>query len=117
MNVLVVNWQDIKNPQAGGAEIHFFEIFGRLAGAGHRVRMACSGWAGAPATATIRGIDVHRTGGRNSFALRGRGAVRRAIATERRDIGVEDINKLPLFLASMTDLPFCVLVPHLFGET
>ena len=30
---------------------------------------------------------------------------------------VEDVNKLPLFLASMTELPFCVLVPHLFGET
>ena len=30
---------------------------------------------------------------------------------------VEDINKLPLFLAGMTDLPFCAIVPHLFGET
>ena len=30
---------------------------------------------------------------------------------------VEDINKLPLFLPTMTDLPFCALVPHLFGET
>ncbi len=30
---------------------------------------------------------------------------------------VEDINKLPLFLPAMTDLPFCALVPHLFGET
>ena len=39
------------------------------------------------------------------------------LAAERPDIVVEDINKLPLFLASATDLPFCVLVPHLFGET
>jgi glycosyltransferase involved in cell wall biosynthesis len=43
--------------------------------------------------------------------------VRKAIAEERPDIVVEDINKLPLFLASMTALPFCVLIPHLFGET
>jgi glycosyltransferase involved in cell wall biosynthesis len=117
MNILAVNWQDLENPYAGGAEIHFFEIFGRLAEAGHRVRLVCSGWAGAPAMAGIRGIEVHRSGRRNSFALLGRGAVRRAIAGERPDIVVEDINKLPLFLASLTDLPFCVLVPHLFGET
>lgn len=117
MNILAVNWQDLENPHAGGAEIHFFEIFGRLAERGHRVRMVCSGWKGAPRSATVRGIEVHRVGRRNSFALLGRGAVRRAIAAERPDVMVEDINKLPLFLASMTELPFCVLVPHLFGET
>jgi glycosyltransferase involved in cell wall biosynthesis len=117
MNILVVNWQDLENPHAGGAEIHLFEIFGRLAEAGHRVRMVCSGWSGAPAAAHIRGVEVHRTGRRNSFALLGRSAVRRALAAERPDVVVEDVNKLPLFLASMTDLPLCVLVPHLFGET
>jgi len=117
MNILAVNWQDLENPHAGGAEIHFFEIFGRLAEAGHRVRLVCSGWTGAPPTATVKGIEVQRSGRRNSFALVGRRAVRRAIAAERPDIVVEDVNKLPLFLASMTELPFCVLVPHLFGET
>ncbi|HET6577459.1 MAG TPA: glycosyltransferase family 4 protein [Gemmatimonadales bacterium] len=117
MNVLVVNWQDRDNPHAGGAEIHLFEIFGRLAARGHRVRLVCSGWPGAPARTTIAGIEVQRTGGRHSFALRGRGAVRRAIRADRPDVVVEDINKLPLFLAGMNDLPFCAVVPHLFGET
>ena len=117
MNVLVVNWQDLENPHSGGAEIHLFEIFGRLAEGGHRVRMVCSGWPGAPARASIRGIELHRSGGRHSVALVGRGAVRRAIREERPDVVVEDVNKLPLFLASTTELPFCVLVPHLFGET
>lgn len=117
MNILLVNWQDRANPQAGGAEIHLFEIFSRLAAAGHRVRLICSGWSGAPSTAVIEGIAVERVGGRHSFAILGRGAVRRAIAVERPDILVEDINKLPLFLARGTDLPFCAIVPHLFGTT
>jgi glycosyltransferase involved in cell wall biosynthesis len=117
MNILLVNWQDLENPQAGGAEIHLFEIFKRLAGAGHRVRLVCSGWKGAPPNARIDGIEVHRVGRRNSFALLGRGAVRRAIRKERPEVVVEDINKLPLFLPSLTVLPFCALVPHLFGET
>ena len=118
MNILLVNWQDRANPHAGGAEIHLFEIFGRLAARGHRVRMVCSGWSNAPRTATLDGISIERTGGRDSFAVLGRRAVRRAIAADRPDILVEDINKLPLFLAAgSSGLPFCAIVPHLFGNT
>ena len=116
MNILVVNWNDRENPQAGGAEIHLFEIFRRIAAAGHRVRLVCSGWAGAARCAAIDGLDVQRHGDRWTFALLGRGAVRRAIAAERPDIVVEDINKLPLYLAGLTRAPFCAIVPHLFGE-
>jgi glycosyltransferase involved in cell wall biosynthesis len=117
VNILLVNWQDRTNPHAGGAEVHLVEIFARLAGRGHRVRLVCSGWDGAPSRATIDGIEVERTGGRSSFALLGRGAVRRALRAERPDVVVEDINKLPLYLAGMTDRPFCAIVPHLFGTT
>jgi glycosyltransferase involved in cell wall biosynthesis len=117
VNIILVNWQDRANPDAGGAEVHLFEIFRRLAVSGHRVRMVCSGWSGAPSRANIDGISIERIGGRNSFALQGRAAVRRAIARERPDILVEDINKLPLFLTVGTRLPFCAIVPHLFGTT
>ena len=123
MNLLLVNWQDVENPWAGGAEIHLFEIFSRLAARGHRVRLVCSGWdarggrARSAPRAEVQGIEVHRVGGRHSFALRGRGAVRRALAAERPDLVVEDINKLPLYLAGLTDRPFCVIVPHLFGTS
>ena len=117
MNILLVNWQDRANPHAGGAEIHLFEIFRRLVARGHRVRMICSGWKGAPSRATIDGISIERVGGRDSFALLGRRATHRAIVAERPDILIEDINKLPLFLATGTRLPFCAIVPHLFGAT
>ncbi|HKU60630.1 MAG TPA: glycosyltransferase family 4 protein [Gemmatimonadales bacterium] len=117
MNILAVNWQDLENPHAGGAEIHLFEILSRLAARGHRVRLVCSGWPGAPSTANVRGIEVNRVGGRHSFALRGRGAVRRALRAERPDVLLEDVNKLPLFLPLGSRLPFCAIVPHLFGTT
>src|SRR5919198_590694 len=117
MNILVVNWQDRENPEAGGAEIHLFEIFSRLAAAGHRVRLICSGWRGAPPRTVLDGIEIRRHGDRNSFALKARRAVLRAIQAEQPDVLVEDLNKLPLFLASGTTLPFCAIVPHLFGET
>jgi glycosyltransferase involved in cell wall biosynthesis len=117
VDILLVNWQDPKNPHAGGAELHLFEIFGRLAARGHRVRLVCSGWPGAPSRVEIQGIEVRRAGGRYSFAVVGRRAVREALRARRPDILVEDINKLPLMLTGLTDLPFCAIVPHLFGAT
>ena len=117
MNILLVNWQDRLNPQAGGAEVHLFEIFSRIAARGHRVRLVCSGWKGAPARELVDGIEVQRSGDRSSFTLAGRGAVRRALKAEAPDIVVEDINKLPLFLSGLTSVPFYVIIPHLFGET
>ena len=68
---------------------------------GHRVRLVCSGWPGAPRRGRRSTASRStRVGGRHSFALLGRRAVRRALAAERPDVLVEDVNKLPLFLAS-----------------
>lgn len=117
MRILAVNWLDLENPQAGGAEVHFFEIFRRLVARGHHVSLIASGWSGAAASATIHGIGVERFGGRHTFALHGRGAVRAALQRNGYDVVVEDINKLPLYLPQLTSLPFCAVVPHLFGTT
>src|SRR5213595_3010261 len=117
VRILLVNWNDRENPHAGGAEIHLHEIFGRLAGWGHTVDLVASGWPGGATQAVLDGMGVHRSGGRHSFALRARGAVRRLLRARSYDIVVEDINKLPLYLTQLTDLPFYVIVPHLFGTT
>src|SRR2546422_590712 len=60
----------------------------------------------------VRGREGPRL--REQRAGRGGCGLRRAW---RYDVGVEDINKLPLYLTQLTDLPFCVIVPHLFGTT
>src|SRR2546421_540133 len=108
---------DRENPHAGGAEIHLHEIFGGLARWGHTVALVASGWAGCAPETVLEGIRVRRFGGRHSFALHARGAVRSRLRAHAYDIVVEDINKLPLYLTQLTDLPFCVIVPHLFGTT
>ena len=58
MRLLVVNWQDRENPQAGGAELHLHEIFGRIAQRGHEVTLLCSGWEGAAQRVGLDGIGV-----------------------------------------------------------
>jgi glycosyltransferase involved in cell wall biosynthesis len=117
VRILLVNWNDRENPHAGGAEVHLHEIFGRLARRGHMIDLVASGWPGAAPETQLDGMRVERHGGRYGFALRARGAVRQLLAAHPYDVVVEDINKLPLFLASVTDRPFCAVVPHLFGTT
>jgi len=117
VRLLAVNWLDRENPQAGGAEVHFFEIFKRLAAAGDEVTLITSGFAGASSRSVIDGIAVRRYGGRHSFAGMGRRAVRTTLSEQPYDVVIEDINKLPLYLPNLTDLPFVAVVPHLFGGT
>jgi glycosyltransferase involved in cell wall biosynthesis len=122
VRILVVNWQDRENPQAGGAETHLHEIFGRLAGLGHSVTLLCGGWPGCPPTAELDGISVHRAGTRHTFPLRAYEAYRSRFAAERYDVLVEDLNKLPLltpwWVRGKPAAPRIVgLVHHLFGAT
>lgn len=120
MRVLVINWQDRENPQAGGAEIHLHEIFGRLTSQGFDVTLLCGGWPDAPPTAELDGIRVHRVGTRYTFPFFARPAFRRLTESQRFDVIVEDINKVPLYTprwVSDARIPVVALVPHLFGDT
>ncbi|GIW51271.1 MAG: glycosyl transferase family 1 [Gemmatimonadales bacterium] len=117
MRILAVNWLDRANPQAGGAELHFFEIFRRLVARGHEVTLICSGFPGGAGRDVIDGIRIRRYGRRYSFALRGRPAIREALKEANFDVLVEDINKLPLYTPTLTRLPVYAVVPHLFGLT
>ena len=117
MRILVVNWQDRENPQAGGAEIHLHEIFGRLAGMGHEVSLLCGGWPGCPPRATLDGIEVWRVGTRATFRAVARRGYHRHFARRSLDVIVEDINKLPLHTPRWGTVPVVGLVPHLFGST
>lgn len=117
MRVLLVNWQDLENPQAGGAEIHLFEIFGRLASRGHQVTLLCGGWPGCAPRATIEGIDVWRVGTRQTFPFLARRHYRRHLAAMTHDVVVEDINKTPLYTPWWGVRRSAALVPHLFGDT
>lgn len=117
MRILVVNWQDRTNPQAGGAEVHLHQLFGRLAARGHEVTLLCSGYRGAAARERIDGIDVHRTAGRFTFAAAAWPYYRRHLAATPFDVIVEDLNKIPVWTPRWGRTPVVCLVHHLFGLT
>lgn len=116
LRILVINWQDRLNPQAGGAEVHLHEIFGRLTERGHRVTLLVSGWEGAPRRAVVDGMEVVRAGRRYTFPLRVLPAYRR-MDGRPFDVVVENLNKIPLFAPLWVESPLAVLVNHLFGKT
>ncbi|NIP83811.1 MAG: glycosyltransferase, partial [Gemmatimonadetes bacterium] len=117
MRILVLNWQDRLNPQAGGAETHLHEIFGRLADRGHEVTLLVSGWPDAPARDVLDGMEVHRTGGRYTFNLAAPVYYRRRLRQRNFDVMIEDLNKVPLMSPLWAGHPLSLLVHHLFGAT
>jgi glycosyltransferase involved in cell wall biosynthesis len=116
VRILLVNWQDLENPQAGGAEIHLHEIFGRLAARGHELRLLCGGWPGCPPRATLDGIEVYRAGTRHTFPFVAHRYYSRMLSGWA-DVLVEDINKVPLYTTRWGAAHTVALVPHLFGST
>ena len=117
MRILLVNWQDRENPQAGGAELHLHEIFGRIAAMGHSVSLLCGGWPGAPHRAELDGISVHRVGTRYTFPFLARRWWRREGQALGAEVLIEDINKVPLYTPRWGAPRTVALVPHLFGTT
>lgn len=117
LNILLVNWQDRENPEAGGAEIQLHELFGRIAARGHDVTLLCSGWDGCAPRTEIDGIRVHRTGTRYTFPFVARRYYHRVLRACGHDVVVEDINKVPLWTPRWGARRVVALVPHLFGGT
>jgi glycosyltransferase involved in cell wall biosynthesis len=117
VRILVLNWQDWNNPQAGGAELHLKEIFTRIVARGKSVDLLCSGWPNVPARANLDGIDVHRVGTRHSYPFVARRYYEENLARNDYDVVVEDLNKVPLYTPRWGARKIVVLVHHLFGAT
>jgi glycosyltransferase involved in cell wall biosynthesis len=117
MKILVLNWQDRFNPQAGGAETHLHEVFGRLAGRGHEVVLLASGWREGVARDALDGMEVHRAGTRYTFNVAAPRYYRRRLSHRDFDVMVEDLNKVPLLTPLWARHRLALLVHHLFGRT
>jgi glycosyltransferase involved in cell wall biosynthesis len=108
---------DRRNPQAGGAETHLHEVFGRLAAWGHHVTLLSSGFPGSLPLETLDGIEVHRIGSRMTFSFHLPLYLKRSLSADGFDVVVEDLNKAPVFMPFWTHTPVTLLVHHLFGAT
>ena len=117
MRILAVNWNDLKNPYAGGAEVHLEELLRRLVRLGHEITLFCSGWEGCAEAETIEGVRIVRRGSRLTFNLVAPGHLRRLVREGAFDLLIEDINKIPFYTPLYLKIPTLVVVPHLFATT
>ena len=116
MRILVINWRDIRNPEAGGAEVHLHETFSRIAASGHQVTLLCCRFPGAGANDSLDGIEIIRFGGKWTFNLAVPWFYRRRLARRSFDVVIEDINKIPFLLPwFVKETPVMVLLHHVFG--
>jgi glycosyltransferase involved in cell wall biosynthesis/O-antigen/teichoic acid export membrane protein len=114
--VLMINWRDVENPDAGGAETFTHEVARRWVEEGHDVTQLTSTFPGARSSVEIDGIRVRRIGRlrTGSFHLR----VQRELARLRGyDLIVESVNTFP-FLTPLwgSRLPPAVAVFHQLAE-
>ncbi len=117
MKILALNWNDLANPYAGGAEVHLEELLRRLVSYGHEVTLFCSGWKGCKDEETVEGIRIVRRGNRFSFNLVAPIHLRRLVKENRFDLLIEDINKVPFYTPLYLNLKTLVVIPHLFATT
>ena len=66
MNILWFNWRDIRNPDAGGAEVFTHQVAKRLVKMGFEVTLFTSKFEEAKRQEEIDGINVVRHGNRYS---------------------------------------------------
>lgn len=117
MNILIFNWQDIKNPFGGGAEVHLHEIFKRIANRGHRVVLYCSEFEGCQKNENIDSIEVRRHGSRSLFNFYIPSLYKNALKKENFDIVIDDINKIPFYTPLFVKKPLLAISHHFFGKS
>jgi glycosyltransferase involved in cell wall biosynthesis len=117
LKILIFNWQCIKNPLGGGAEVHLQEVFERIAAMGHEVVLYSSMFTGVPREENINGIKVFRQGGRYFFNFFVPFAYFSKFKKQKFDIIIDDVNKIPFYTPLYIKGPLLGITHHLFGKS
>jgi glycosyltransferase involved in cell wall biosynthesis/O-antigen/teichoic acid export membrane protein len=116
LRILICNWRDIRNPDAGGAEVFTHEVAARWAADGHAVTLVTSRFPGARTSEVIDGVRVEREGSLRSatFHL----AVQRRLAGRPDvDVVIDEVNTVPFLTPVWSDaLPPVVTLIHQLAE-
>jgi len=117
LKVFAVNWRDIKNPEAGGAEVHIHEILKHLVEWGHEATLMSTTWPGCSDEEVVDGVKIIRRGHWYDANFTIPLYARKHLKENSYDVILEDINKLPFFMPLYTTVKVVVVIPHLFGLT
>ncbi len=95
MKILILNWRDIKHPQAGGSELYFHEMAKIWITKGHEVDWICGGWENCKKQETIDKINIIRTG--KTFSLYLFAPIAYLKLKKKPDVIIDIENGIPFF--------------------
>lgn len=96
MNILWLNWRDLKNPKAGGAEIMTQETAKRLVRDGHQVTLFTAQYPNGSSQELINGVKIIRKGNRLTCRFWAYLYYQKHLKG-RIDLVIDEINTLPFF--------------------
>ena len=115
MRVLWFNWRDLKNPDAGGAEVFTHEVMIRLAKMGHEITLFCPLFPNATPKEKIDGIEIIRSGGVFTVYLKAKQFYNKN--KDRYDLIIDEINGKPFLSPKIVgDKPVLVLFHQLIHD-
>jgi glycosyltransferase involved in cell wall biosynthesis len=93
--ILIFNWRDIKNPEAGGSELYLHELAKRWAEKGNKITFICGGWKNCKKEEIVDNIKIIRVGGK--FSLYALAPIAYFKLKNKPDIIIDVENGLPFF--------------------
>lgn len=113
MNILWMNWRDIKHPRKGGAEVLTFGIFKRLVQRGHRVTWFTGAFPGGEDNEVIDGVSIVRRG--TALTVRAHAYTYYRKASDL-DVVVDEVNTLPFMTPVYSHTPVVACIHQLARE-
>src|SRR5919106_3994491 len=96
MRILWYNWKDLRNPDAGGAEVYTHEVMKRLAKRGHEMTLFTSRFKGCQLNENIDGVDIIREG--NKYTVYKEAKNYSKDYKHHYDLMIDEINTRPFFI-------------------
>lgn len=114
--ILWINWRDLRNPLAGGAEVHAHEVLARLAARGWDCTLVSHAVPGLPEREIESGYAIVREGGASTFNFTVWRRLPGWIAETGAQVVVDDSNKIAFLAPWRAKVPVVALIHHLFGS-
>lgn len=110
MRILWFNWRDIRNPEAGGAEVITHEVMERLAKKGHEMALFTARFKGCELNENINGVEIIREG--NKYTVYKRAEDYLKAYRHNYDLIIDEINTRPFFTPKFVGEKRVIAVIH-----
>lgn len=115
MRILILNWKDIKHPEAGGAEIATYQYAKYLSGFGHEVTLFTSHATKLKTAETIAGVRIIRQGNLYTVYLHAFFSYVLFLHLQT-DIVIDQIHGIPFFTPVYVRKPILAYIHEVAGK-